>query len=99
MITVSTHVLDLGAGRPAAGVPAQLLSDDGQTVASGATDEDGRLRFAGELEPGLYTLHLQLQDMSRLYASLSLEVRLDEDRHYHLPVLVSPFGVTAYRGS
>jgi len=98
-VTVSTHLLDLSAGGPAAGVAAELLDRTGRRVASGATDADGRLRFAGEFEPGAYTLRLELAPVSHLYRAVSLEVRLDEARHYHLPVLLSPFGLTTYRGS
>ena len=93
--TVSTHGLHLGSGRPAAGVRVTL--DPG--AHAGVTDADGRLRFEGELEPGTYTLRFELADASELYRSVALEVRLDEARHYHLPLLVSPFGVTTYRGS
>ncbi|TMF85010.1 MAG: hydroxyisourate hydrolase [Chloroflexi bacterium] len=98
-MTLSTHVLDLGAGRPAAGVAALLLGPDGESVGSGQTDGDGRLRFEGEFDPGDYTLRIQLEGLTQLYDSLSLQVRLREPRHYHLPVLVSPFGLTTYRGS
>ena len=93
--TVSTHVLHLGSGRPAAGLRV-TLEPGGR---AGVTDAEGRLRFEGELEPGTYRLHFQLEDASALYRSVTLEVRLDEARQYHLPLLVSPYGVTAYRGT
>ena len=93
--TVSTHVLHLGSGRPAAGVRV-TLEPGGH---AGVTDADGRLRFEGDLEVGVYTLRFELADASELYRSLALEVRLEDARHYHLPLLVSSFGVTAYRGT
>jgi 5-hydroxyisourate hydrolase len=98
-MTLSTHVLDLAAGRPAAGVAVMLLGPDGASVGAGETDADGRLHFEGEFPPGDYTLRFELESVTELYDSLSLEVRLREQRHYHLPVLVSPFGLSTYRGS
>ena len=93
--TVSTHVLHLGTGRPAAGLRV-TLEPGGH---AGVTDGEGRLRFEGELEPGTYSLRFTLDGASELYRSVTLEVRLEEARHYHLPLLVSPFGVSAYRGT
>ena len=92
-------MLDLAAGGPAAGVAVKLLGADGLGVGAGQTDADGRLEFEGDFPPGDYTLRFELETVTRLYRSLSLEVRLDEQRHHHLPVLVSPFGLSAYRGS
>jgi len=98
-MTLSTHVLDLAAGRPAAGVGVLLLSPDGENVGAGETDQDGRFRFEGDFEPGDYTLRFELEGITQLYESISLQARLREARHYHLPVLVSPFGLSTYRGS
>ena len=94
-VTVSTHVLHLGTGLPAAGVRVHL----GPSGGSGVTDQDGRHRFAAELEPGVYELRFELEAVNRLYRAVALTVHLEEARHYHLPVLVSPYGVTTYRGS
>ncbi len=93
--TVSTHVLNLGSGLPAAGIRV-TLEPGGQV---GETGADGRLRFEAELELGDYTLRFELGDAGRLHRAVAFDVHLDEARHYHLPLLVSPFGVTAYRGS
>jgi len=98
-MTLSTHVLDLAAGRPAAGVALSLLGPGGESVGAGETDQDGRFRFEGDFEPGDYTLRFELPGITELYGSLSLQARLREARHYHLPVLVSPFGLSTYRGS
>ncbi len=94
-VTLSTHVLHLATGRPAARIRI-TLEPGGH---DGVTDVDGRLRFEAELDPGTYTLRFALGDVTELYRSVAFEVRLEEARHYHLPLLVSPFGVTAYRGS
>jgi 5-hydroxyisourate hydrolase len=95
-ISLSTHVLDTERGRPAEGVPVRLYLDD-DLVASGQTDGDGRIgELAGELEPGSYRLVFRLP--SPFFRVLELEVEL-EGGHYHVPVLVSGYQCTTYRGS
>lgn len=93
--TVSTHVLHLGSGRPAAGLSIRLEPGGHH----GRTDAGGRLRFEAELEPGDYTLRFELSTATELYRAAIFELRLPEARHYHLPLLVSAYGITAYRGS
>jgi 5-hydroxyisourate hydrolase len=95
-ISLSTHVLDTERGRPAEGVPVRLyLGDD--LVASGQTDGDGRIgELAEELEPGSYRLVFRLPSL--FFRVLELEVEL-ESGHYHVPVLVSAYQCTTYRGS
>jgi 5-hydroxyisourate hydrolase len=95
-VSVSTHVLDTGAGRPAAGVRVEL-SREGTTVATAETDDDGRIGdLASGLEPGLYGL--TFEPPSPFFERVRLEIRLDTG-HYHVPLLVSPFGCASYRGS
>ena len=95
-VSLSTHVLDTGAGRPAAGVRVELVHD-GRVVADGSTDDDGRIReLAPELAPGTYTL--VFHPASPFFARVALDVRL-EDGHYHVPLLISPYGCASYRGS
>jgi 5-hydroxyisourate hydrolase len=98
-MTLSTHVLDLAAGGPAAGVAVALLAADGTTVAAGKTGADGRLNFEGDLPAGDYTLRFELEPLTELFDAVSLGVRLRDQRHYHLPLLISPFGLSSYRGS
>jgi 5-hydroxyisourate hydrolase len=93
--SLSTHVLDTGAGRPAAGVHVEL-SRAGVLVASAETDTDGRARLADELEPGLY--RIAFAPPSPFFRRVELEVELGEG-HYHVPLLVSPYGCASYRGS
>jgi 5-hydroxyisourate hydrolase len=93
--SLSTHVLDTGAGRPAAGVPVELLRGDA-VVASAETDADGRARLAESLEPGPYVL--AFSPPSPFFRRVELTVEL-EDGHYHVPLLVSPYGCASYRGS
>lgn len=96
MITVSTHVLDTASGRPAAGVRVELARDR-EVVASAETDADGRVaNLAAGLEPGRY--ELVFWPPSPFFTRVELEVELEEG-HYHLPLLVSPYGCASYRGS
>ena len=91
----STHVLDTAAGRPAPGVAVELLRD-GDAVASAETDADGRARLADGLPAGTY--RLVFHPPSPFFTRVELQVEL-ADGHYHVPLLVSPFGCASYRGS
>jgi 5-hydroxyisourate hydrolase len=93
--SVSTHVLDTGAGRPAAGVAVELRRGD-DVVAAAETDGDGRARLAEGLEPGTY--RLVFHPPSPFFTRVELAVEL-ADGHYHVPLLVSPYGCATYRGS
>ena len=95
-VSLSTHVLDTGAGKPAAGVRVELMRD-GDLVGSGETNDDGRIPELGaELDPGAYKL--VFHPPSPFFRRVELELAL-EDGHYHVPLLVSPFGCASYRGS
>ncbi len=97
MATLSTHVLDTASGRPASGV-AVSLEREGAVVARGVTDGDGRIaQLAGSLEPGRYRLVFELD--GRFFRRVALDVEIGSDPKYHVPLLVTPFGVTSYRGS
>jgi len=91
VISLSTHVLDTGRGAPAAGVRVELVG-----VSEATTDDDGRARLADELEPGEY--RLVFHPPSPFFTRVELTVQL-EDGHYHVPLLVSPYGCATYRGS
>lgn len=95
MTSLSTHVLDTGAGRPAEGVRVELRRD-GALVAEAVTDADGRARLADELEGGAYSV--VFHPPSPFFRRVELEVELD-DGHYHVPLLVSPYSCASYRGS
>jgi 5-hydroxyisourate hydrolase len=101
-ITFSTHVLDTATGSPAPDIPIVLEPDDGPPV-RGATDPDGRFRAAEELEPGEYELSFHLaahySSVPHLSDRVSVRLRLEGRRHYHVPLLISPFGFASYRGS
>jgi 5-hydroxyisourate hydrolase len=94
-VSLSTHVLDVERGRPARGVRVELWQE--QLVASAETDRDGRIAQLGaDLQPGPY--RLVFQPDSPFFRSVALEVAL-EDGHYHVPLLVSSYSCTTYRGS
>ena len=95
MTSLSTHVLDTGAGRPAAGVRVELRRGT-EPLAEARTDDDGRARLAEDLEPGPYSL--VFHPPSRFFRRVELEVELG-DGHHHVPLLVSPYSCASYRGS
>ena len=95
MISLSTHVLDVERGRPASGVRVELWQDE--LLTAGETDGDGRIaELAANLEPGTYRLLFRPE--SPFYKSVGVEMAL-EDGHYHVPLLVSSYSCTTYRGS
>ena len=95
-VSVSTHVLDTAAGKPAVGVRVELAQQR-EVVASGKTDADGRIaQLADDLEPGRY--ELMFWPSSPFFTRVELEIEL-EDGHHHIPLLVSPYGCASYRGS
>jgi 5-hydroxyisourate hydrolase len=98
MPTLSTHVLDTATGRPAPGV-AVSLEKDGAVIARGVTDADGRIaQLADSVDPGRYRLVFELGANS-FFRRVALDVVIGSDAKYHVPLLVTPFGVTSYRGS
>ncbi len=109
--TISTHVLDLASGEPARGVDVALfrLAEDGspELVAELATDSDGRisdLLDGAALAVGDYQLAFDvgdyLDDPDAFFQSAALALRVTDDgRSYHVPLLLSPFGMSTYRGS
>lgn len=97
--TVSTHVLDTGRGAPAEGVTVTLAPVGGGDAQAGRTGSDGRHRFEREVPAGSYRLSFEVAGRRPgFFQSVELVVLL-EDGHYHVPLLLAPFGVTTYRGS
>ncbi len=110
--TISTHVLDTEAGRPAAGVPVTLykLGEDDRPIrlTQALTDDDGRVPDLLErpMAPGDYRLEFTLvargpeADADRFFRRLSIDLRVDDvSRSYHVPLLLAPYSMTTYRGS
>ncbi|HEX4750049.1 MAG TPA: hydroxyisourate hydrolase [Bryobacteraceae bacterium] len=105
MSQISTHVLDTTAGRPAGGIPVRLYLDDRQ-VGAGVTNQDGRcvalLENSVKLEAGIYRITFEIADKfpNSFYPKVEISFRVrDSGAHYHIPLLLSPFGYTTYRGS
>ena len=103
-MTLSTHVLDTGRGRPAAGVPVRLERADGDAwagVAEGVTDADGRLRdWVPDAAWGSAVYRLVFTTGGEFFPEVSVVFRVSEpERHHHVPLLLSPYGYTTYRGS
>ena len=108
MSTISTHVLDTSLGRPAAGVPVALHRDeDGSRIGGGVTDSDGRVKnlVSGPLSPGVYRLHFDTDvyftasNRDSFYPAVTVVFRVVDQSHHHVPLLLSPFGYSTYRGS
>ncbi len=99
--TLSTHVLDTSAGRPAAGIAVRLESRDGDVLDRGVTDNDGRIgSLGGDLGLGGYVLRFDTASyLSGFFPEVVVVFTVTDDRHHHVPVLLSPYGYTTYRGS
>lgn len=98
---LSTHVLDLASGRPAAGV-AVRLERDGRVIAEAVTDDDGRVAdLADEVTAAVYRLSFDTAAYGNVfYPEVSVTFRVaDPAVHHHIPLLLSPHGYTTYRGS
>ena len=109
---ITTHVLDTAAGRPGRGIAIALDRHDAGTwhgVGAGATDDDGRLRTltpAGPVEPGVYRLtfytgaYFAARGQPAFFPVVEIQFAVsDGAQHHHVPLLLSPFGYSTYRGS
>lgn len=104
MTTLSTHVLDTATGEPAAGMRVHLSkeTDDGwERIGEFDTDGDGRVAGFGELSGGRHRLGFETGRYgNEFYPFVAVVFEVDEVRdHYHIPLLLSPYGYTTYRGS
>jgi hydroxyisourate hydrolase len=104
--TISTHVLDTERGVPAAGVKVRLfrLIDDGAELSAGqgATDPDGRIAnlLKGTLIAGDYRLIFWVGGHGGFFERIALDLHIEDvNRSYHVPLLLAPYSLTAYRGS
>ena len=111
MSAITTHVLDTAQGHPAAGVLVRLervAGPTGSVLGAGTTDDDGRVRALGpdRVSPGTYRLvfdtagYFARTGQPCFFPEVSLSfVVADPDQHHHVPVLLSPFAYSTYRGS
>lgn len=109
---ITTHVLDTALGRPAANLAISLHARDGEQwseVASSSTNDDGRiadLMEPGSLKAGDYRMvfetgpYLKATGREGFYPRVQIEFTITApDEHYHVPLLLSPYGYSTYRGS
>lgn len=103
MAGITTHILDTAKGRPGAGVAVSLEIERGgkwEIVGRGETDADGRLRTLTEgrrLERATYRLTFET---GGFFPQVTITFRVEKpEEHYHVPLLLSPYGYTTYRGS
>jgi 5-hydroxyisourate hydrolase len=110
--TLSTHVLDAMTGRPATAVEVRLEHAGfagWRPAAEGQTGADGRLRLAGEagsgFAPGVYRItfgsgaYFKARGATSFYPEVTVTFEMTDGGHYHVPLLLSPFAYSTYRGS
>ena len=106
-MSLSTHVLDATSGAPAAGVPVRLTTLDGTELATAVTDDDGRIReLAAQLPEGGYRItfdtaaYFAATGQQGFYPEVTVTFTVtDGARHHHVPLLLSPYAYSTYRGS
>jgi len=109
---ITTHVLDTSIGIPGRNITIRLKQNTTQgfrTMAIGATNEDGRIAQllppGLRLEPGHYQMcfdtgsYFQSQDKTGFYPKVDIDFTVFDHSHYHVPLLINPFGFSTYRGS
>jgi len=97
-VSVSTHILDTEVGEPVGGVKVALYQG-GELISLQETDADGRVAnlFERDFRPGEYRLVFHID--TGFFEKVELTIALLEERHYHVPLLVSSYACASYRGS
>ena len=112
MSQITTHILDTTMGKPAQGVAVILFKQEGENwtrIADGITNQDGRIAdLLGKevlLPKGFYKIRFELEayferfGRTAFYPFVEIVFNVDSKDHYHIPLLLNPFGYTTYRGS
>ena len=105
MSAITTHVLDTAEGRPVAGMPVTLeyeTSDGWREIGRGETDDDGRCRGLLAADAALVTgaYRITFETRAHFYPRVVVYFNVhDALQHYHIPLLLSPYGYSTYRGS
>lgn len=111
MSQITTHILDTSTGKPAAGIEIVLeeQSSGWKKIAEGKTNQDGRISDLiskdAILNPGIYRMIFSVKDYfsasgtKSFYPKVSIEFEITDSSHYHIPLLISPYGYSTYRGS
>lgn len=109
---LSTHILDINSGLPASNVSIQLhkyheKDKEWKHVADGKTDKNGRISnfLKGKGNKGIYKLtfmtkpYFEMKQQDSFYPHIDVIFEIKDDNHYHVPITLSPFGYSTYRGS
>ncbi len=112
MSQITTHILDTSQGKPAQDVKVtlyQLLSNEWIQISEGITNKDGRIPDLLPTEkimaPGLHKFvfhiaeYFKSQNIKSFYPQVTIEFEITDGSHYHVPLLLNPFGYSTYRGS
>ena len=113
MSQITTHVLDTAQGKPAAGLRIRLQEPLGDNqwgdLADGVTNQDGRIPdFLNQekvINPGVYRMlfdtgsYFQKENIRGFYPEVTVMFEIEDTEHYHIPLLLNPFGYSTYRGS
>lgn len=108
MSGITTHVLDTSRGRPASGVPVLLEIQEGngwREIGQALTNEDGRTELLSEATMGIYRLtfkteaYFQAQEIEGFFPEAIIVFHVRDAKHHHVPLLLSPYGYSTYRGS
>ncbi|XP_037938353.1 5-hydroxyisourate hydrolase-like [Teleopsis dalmanni] len=109
--TISSHILDTSLGKPAANVKIiiyRLENNQWQELNQASTDDDGRVTQLITLEQfqtGIYKLHFNVRpyfeqnQVKSFYPFIEIIAECTKGQHYHIPLLLNPFGYSTYRGS
>ncbi len=112
MSQITSHILDTTKGKPVAGVRISLYqgsNDEWTEIARGMTNEDGRItdliKTEEPLQRGIYKMRFETKDyfdqyqVPTLYPYVEIIIDIQTTEHYHIPLLLNPFGYTTYKGS
>lgn len=112
MSQITTHILDTSSGKPADGIKITLeeqTKNGWNEISSGITNSDGRIpEFISKerkLSHGIYRMifhvrpYFEKKGIKSFYPAVTVEFDITDDTHYHVPLLLNPFGYSTYRGS
>ncbi|HQY21684.1 MAG TPA: hydroxyisourate hydrolase [Ignavibacteria bacterium] len=112
MSQITTHVLDTSLGRPGKNIKVELFQkneNEWKLTAEGITNDDGRctdlLEKSNVPEYGIYKIkfysgdYFNSSDTKTFYPYIEITFQISDDEHYHVPLLLNPFGYSTYRGS
>ncbi len=106
---LTTHVLDTSIGKPGKDITIKLLNAKNEIISQGITNNDGRISDLlppeKNLTPGNYKMvfdtgnYFMSNNIKGFYPEVEIQFSVEDDSHYHIPLLISPFGFSTYRGS